>query len=57
MLGSFMGGGGELFRVLELFKQRRLRPVVDMTYPLGRAAEAQTRMEKDEQFGKIVLTI
>ena len=47
---------GELLRVLELFKQRRLRPVVDISMPLERAREAQVRMEKSEQFGKIVLT-
>jgi NADPH:quinone reductase-like Zn-dependent oxidoreductase len=57
IFGSFMGGGGELFRVLELFKQRRLRPVVDMSYPLAKAAEAQTKMEKGEHFGKLVLTV
>lgn len=56
IFGSYMGGSGELLRVLELFKQRRLRPVVDMAMPLERAAEAQTRMEKSEHFGKIVLT-
>ncbi|MDG6925175.1 MAG: zinc-binding dehydrogenase [Nitrososphaerota archaeon] len=53
--GSYMGSAGELFRVLELFKQRRLRPVVDREYPLAAAADAQTRMEKDEHFGKLVL--
>jgi NADPH:quinone reductase-like Zn-dependent oxidoreductase len=56
IFGSYMGGSGELLRVLELFKQRRLRPVVDISMPLSRAREAQTRMEKGEQFGKIVLT-
>lgn len=55
--GSFMGGSGELFRVLELFKQRRLRPVVDREYALSAAAEAQTRMEKGEHFGKLVLKL
>jgi NADPH:quinone reductase-like Zn-dependent oxidoreductase len=55
--GSFMGGAGEMFRVLELFKQRRLRPVVDREYALSEAAEAQTRMEKDEHFGKLVLKV
>jgi NADPH:quinone reductase-like Zn-dependent oxidoreductase len=55
--GSYMGSKGELFRVLELFKQRRLRPVVDFTYPLAKAQEAQTRMERREHFGKIVLTV
>jgi NADPH:quinone reductase-like Zn-dependent oxidoreductase len=57
IFGSFMGGGGELLRVLELFKQRRLRPVLDMSYPLARAADAQVRMEKGEHFGKLVLNV
>lgn len=55
IFGTFMGGSGELFRVIELFKQRRLRPIVDREYPLSSAAEAQTRMERGEQFGKLVL--
>jgi len=55
--GNYMGSGGELLKVLELFKQRRLRPVVDMTFPLSKAREAQERMEKSEHFGKIVLTV
>ncbi len=56
VFGSYMGGSGELLRVLELFKQRKLRPVVDVSMPLARARDAQIRMEKGEQFGKIVLT-
>jgi len=56
ILGSYMGGSGELLKVLELFKQRRLRPVVDISMPLSRAKDAQVRMEKGEHFGKIVLT-
>jgi NADPH:quinone reductase-like Zn-dependent oxidoreductase len=55
--GSYMGGSGELLRVLDLFRQRKLRPVVDMTYPLNAARDAQIRMEKGEHFGKIVLTV
>jgi NADPH:quinone reductase-like Zn-dependent oxidoreductase len=35
----------------------RLKPVVDCTFPLAEAAAAQERMEKADQFGKIVLTI
>jgi NADPH:quinone reductase-like Zn-dependent oxidoreductase len=56
IFGSYMGGSGELLRVLELFKQRRLRPVVDVAMPLEKAKDAQIRMEKSEHFGKIVLT-
>ena len=56
IFGSYMGGSGELLDVLELFKQRRLRPVVDISMPLSRAIDAHVRMEKSEHFGKIVLT-
>jgi NADPH2:quinone reductase len=52
-----MGGKGELLKVVVLFSAGRLRPVVDSTFPLARAREAQERMEKSEHFGKIVLTI
>jgi NADPH:quinone reductase-like Zn-dependent oxidoreductase len=55
IFGSYMGGSGELFRVIELFKQRRLRPVVDREYQLSSAADAQRRMENDDHFGKLVL--
>jgi putative PIG3 family NAD(P)H quinone oxidoreductase len=34
----------------------RLRPVIDSTFPLNRAAEAHARMESGEHVGKIVLT-
>jgi NADPH:quinone reductase-like Zn-dependent oxidoreductase len=55
--GSFMGSKGELLKVIELFRAGRLKPVVDSTFPLGKAREAQTRMEKSEHFGKIVLVV
>jgi NADPH2:quinone reductase len=35
----------------------RLKPVIDMTFPLARAAEAHARMESGDHVGKIVLTI
>jgi len=55
--GSFMAGMGELFEVIRLFGQGKLRTVVDSTYPLQDAAEAQKRMESSGHFGKIVLTV
>jgi NADPH:quinone reductase-like Zn-dependent oxidoreductase len=57
ILGSFMGAKSELFAVLELFKRGPLRPVIDCVLPLERAREAHERLEKHEQFGKIVLSV
>ena len=57
LLGSYMGGRGELMKVLSFFEQGRLKPIVDSVFPLKDAAAAQTRMEKSEHFGKIVLKI
>ncbi len=54
--GSFMAGMGELLEVVKLFKEGRLKTVVDSVYPLERAAEAQSKMEGSRHFGKIVLT-
>jgi NADPH:quinone reductase-like Zn-dependent oxidoreductase len=55
--GSFMAGLGELLEVVKLFEAGKLRPVVDSTYPLEKAAEAQMKMESSSHFGKIVLTV
>ena len=55
--GSYMAGMGELLEVVKLVSQGRLKPVVDSVFPLERANEAQTRMEKSEHFGKIVLKV
>jgi len=55
--GSFMAGIGELLDVVRLFEEGRLKTVVDSTYPLEKAAEAQKRMESSSHFGKIVLTV
>jgi NADPH:quinone reductase-like Zn-dependent oxidoreductase len=57
--GSWMGGKPELVEVLKHFRagERTLHPVIDTTFPLARAADAQRRMEERAQFGKIVLTV
>ena len=57
LLGSYMGGMGELLKVLKFFEDGRLKPVVDSVFPLQDAAKAQERMEKSQHFGKIVLKI
>ena len=55
--GSYMAGMGELLKVVELFRQKKLKPVVDSVFPLQKAADAQTRMEASKHFGKIVLKV
>ena len=57
LLGSYMGGKGELLRALTFFLDGWLRPVIDRTYPLAEAAAAQERLENAGQFGKIVLEV
>ena len=57
ILGSYMGTKGELLEVSRLFFSGQLRPAIDCTFPLAKAAEAQQRLESSEQFGKIVLEI
>ena len=57
LIGSYMGSKGELLKAAELFFEGRFSPVVDCTYPLAAAAEAQGRLEDKAQFGKIVLEV
>jgi NADPH:quinone reductase-like Zn-dependent oxidoreductase len=52
-----MGTKGELLAAARFFFTGQLTPVVDRTYPLADAAAAQMRLERSEQFGKIVLDV
>jgi NADPH:quinone reductase-like Zn-dependent oxidoreductase len=55
IMGSFMGGKAELLEALKLIARRKLRAVIDSTFPLQEAAAAQRKMESREFFGKILL--
>jgi len=55
LLGCYMGGKPELLRAAELFFRGILQPVVDRTFPLSDAAQAQQHLEGGSQFGKVVL--
>jgi NADPH:quinone reductase-like Zn-dependent oxidoreductase len=57
LLGSYMGRKTELVAAAAHFFEGRLRPVIDEVVPLPEAAAAHQRLEKGEQFGKIVLTV
>jgi NADPH:quinone reductase-like Zn-dependent oxidoreductase len=55
LLGSFMGTMGELHQVLKFVFRGLLRPVIDRVYPLSEIRAAHERLEKKEQFGKLVV--
>jgi 2-desacetyl-2-hydroxyethyl bacteriochlorophyllide A dehydrogenase len=55
--GSYMGTRAELVKAAELIGQGRLNPVIDRTFPLHEARQAQDLMVKRQFFGKIVLTV
>jgi NADPH:quinone reductase-like Zn-dependent oxidoreductase len=57
ILGSTMGSLGELKTLLGFVETGELRPVLDRTFPLEEARAAQERLERREQFGKVVLTL
>ncbi|MFW9793365.1 MAG: zinc-binding dehydrogenase [Candidatus Thorarchaeota archaeon] len=55
ILGSTMASHSELRDVLKLVWNGKLTPIVDSVLPLSKAKEAHDRLEKGEQFGKVVL--
>ena len=56
LVGSTMGSHQDFREVTALLWGGKLRPVIDRVMPLAEGVEAYRRMEKGEQFGKIVLT-
>ncbi|MGP8121382.1 MAG: NAD(P)H-quinone oxidoreductase [Xanthobacteraceae bacterium] len=44
-------------KVLPLLHQGRIKPLIDSTFPLEKAADAHRRMETSAHIGKIVLTL
>ena len=57
LIGSTMGTLRDFDTVMDLIFEGKLEAVVDKTYPLAQAAEAQARLESGEQLGKITLSI
>jgi NADPH2:quinone reductase len=44
-------------KVLPLFREGKVKPLMDSTFPLEKAADAHRRMETSAHIGKIVLTL
>jgi len=55
--GTTMGTRDEFLSMLDFIEGRKLRPVIDKVFPLEQTEEAMNRMNKGEQFGKIILQI
>ena len=57
ILGSTMGSNDDFYQLVRTMEAAELRPVIDKVFPLDEAREAQGRMDRGEQFGKIVLSM
>ncbi len=57
VLGSTMGSSEDFRQMLKAVNSNKLKPVVDSEFPLENAVQAMAKMERAEQFGKIVLKV
>ncbi|MBM4030453.1 MAG: zinc-binding dehydrogenase [Planctomycetes bacterium] len=55
VLGSTFASHEDFRLMLQTVEDAGLRPVIDSVLPLAQASEAMARMERGEQFGKIIL--
>jgi NADPH:quinone reductase-like Zn-dependent oxidoreductase len=57
VIGSTMSPLRDFRQVMNLVAAGKLKPVIDSTYDLAQAAEAQRRLEQGAHFGKITLRV
>lgn len=55
LLGSTMGSKGDLFRIVQLVEEGKLKPVLDRTLPLRDAAKGHELLDTRQNFGNVVL--
>ncbi len=53
--GTTMGTRDEFLLMIDLLESRNVKPVIDSVFPFEQITDAFQRMEKSDQFGKIVL--
>ena len=53
--GTTMGTRDEFLSMIDLLESRNVKPVIDSVLPFVQINDALQRMEKSDQFGKIVL--
>lgn len=57
IIGSTMSTRGELFEIIDLVRQKKLKPVIDKEFLLSEAAQAHKYVEEGKQFGKVILVV
>lgn len=57
IFGTTMGTRDEFLSMIDFIESRNLKPVIDQVLPFENITDALNRMERSEQFGKIVLKI
>jgi NADPH:quinone reductase-like Zn-dependent oxidoreductase len=57
LIGSTMAPRHDFETVMNLVFTGKLSPVIDRAYPLAEARQAQERLERGDQMGKIVLEV
>ncbi|QTD43245.1 zinc-binding dehydrogenase [Sporosarcina sp. Te-1] len=57
LFGTTMGSREELRAALTFMEQHNIRPIIDRSFRLEEAEDAFKRLEHNEQFGKIVLSM
>ena len=55
IIGTTMGSKGELVEIMKHIQGKTLRPIVDKTFPLQEAAEAQVYLAERKNFGKVLV--
>jgi NADPH:quinone reductase-like Zn-dependent oxidoreductase len=56
-LGSTMSNRGEFLEVMRLVWQGKLQPVIDEVIPLAELRRGHEKLERGEQFGKIIVSV
>jgi len=57
IFGTTMGTRDEFLSMIDFIESRKIKPILDKTFPLNDFTTALKRMENSEQFGKIIFNL
>ncbi len=57
LMGTTMGSPGDFLAMVEFIDTQQIKPVIDMCYSMKDGEAAMRRMDNEQQFGKIVITL